>query len=56
MRHTRSLLTVRLPGEYVRESTGLGYAATIHTAQGVSADTMHGLLTGQESRQQLCTM
>ena len=55
MRHTRSLLTVRLPGEYVRESTGLGYAATIHTAQGVSADTMHGLLTGQESRQQLYT-
>jgi hypothetical protein len=40
----------------VRESTGLGYASTIHSAQGVSADTMHGLLTGQESRQQLYTM
>src|SRR5688572_26739835 len=26
------------------------------SAQGVSADTMHGLLTGQESRQQLYTM
>ena len=37
-------------------STGLGYATTIHAAQGVSADTMHGLLTGQESRQQLYTM
>ena len=37
-------------------STGLGYATTIHGAQGVSADTMHGLLTGQESRQQLYTM
>ena len=37
-------------------STGLGYATTIHSAQGVSADTMHGLLTGQESRQQLYTM
>ena len=39
-----------------RASTGLGYATTIHAAQGVSADTMHGLLTGQESRQQLYTM
>src|SRR5687768_1308363 len=56
VRHTRSQLTVRLPTEYVRESTGLGYATTIHAAQGVSADTMHGLLTGQESRQQLYTM
>ena len=37
-------------------STGLGYATTIHSAQGVTADTMHGLLTGQESRQQLYTM
>ena len=56
VRHGRSHLTVRLPTEYVRESTGLGYATTIHGAQGVSADTMHGLLTGQESRQQLYTM
>ena len=37
-------------------STGLGYASTIHAAQGVSADTMHGLVTGLESRQQLYTM
>jgi hypothetical protein len=56
VRHTRSHLTVRLPTEYVRESTGLGYATTIHAAQGVSADTMHSLLTGKESRQQLYTM
>ena len=56
VRHTRSQLTVRLPIDYVRASTGLGYATTIHSAQGVSADTMHGLLTGQESRQQLYTM
>jgi hypothetical protein len=56
VRHTRSHLTVRLPRDYVREWTGLGYAATIHAAQGVSADTMHGLLTGQASRQQLYTM
>ena len=57
VRHTRSQLTaVRLPIDYVRTSTCLGYATTIHNAQGVSADTMHGLLTGQESRQQLYTM
>jgi conjugative relaxase-like TrwC/TraI family protein len=56
VRHTRSRHTVRLPADYVRESTGLGYATTIHAAQGVSADTMHGLATGQESRQQLYTM
>jgi hypothetical protein len=56
VRHNRSRLTVRLPADYVSESTGLGYASTIHSAQGVSADTIHGLATGQESRQQLYTM
>jgi len=56
VRHTRSHLTVRLPADYVTTSTGLGYATTIHAAQGVSADTMHGLVCGQESRQQLYTM
>ena len=56
VRHNRSQLTVRPPIDYVRNSTGLGYATTIHSAQGVSADTMHGLLTGHESRQQLYTM
>jgi len=56
VRHNRSHLTVQLPADYVRTSTGLGYATTIHGAQGVTADTMHGLVTGQESRQQLYTM
>ena len=56
VRHTRSQLTTRLPADYARASTGLGYASTIHSAQGITADTMHGLLTGQESRQQLYTM
>jgi AAA domain len=55
-RHTRSHRTVRLPAGYVQTSTGLGYATTIHAAQGVTADTMHGLATGQEFRQQLYTM
>jgi hypothetical protein len=56
VRHTRSHFTVRLPADYICTSTGLGYATTIHAAQGISADTMHGLLTGQESRQQLYTL
>ena len=56
VRHSRSQLKCRLPADYVTTSTGLGYATTIHGAQGVSADTMHGLITGQESRQQLYTM
>jgi hypothetical protein len=56
VRHTRSHHAVRLPADYVQASTGLGYAATIHGAQGATADTMHGLVTGQESRQQLYTM
>jgi conjugative relaxase-like TrwC/TraI family protein len=56
VRHNRSNLTVRLPADYVHASTGLGYATTIHGAQGVTADTMHGVATGQESRQQLYTM
>jgi AAA domain len=55
-RHTSSHRTVRLPAGYVQTSTGLGYATTIHAAQGATADTMHGLVTGQESRQQLYTM
>jgi hypothetical protein len=48
--------SIQLPASYVRESVELGYATTIHTAQGITADTMHGLITGNESRQQLYTM
>ena len=45
-----------MPAGYVQESVELGYATTVHTAQGVTADTMHGVVTGGESRQQLYTM
>jgi ATP-dependent exoDNAse (exonuclease V) alpha subunit len=34
----------------------LGYATTVHTAQGITADAVPGLITGHESRQQLYTM
>lgn len=47
---------VVLPASYVTDSVDLGYATTIHGAQGVTADVMHGILTGTETRQQLYTM
>jgi hypothetical protein len=56
VQHRRSGRTIQLPASYVRDSVELGYATTIHTAQGITADTMHGLITGNESRQQLYTM
>ncbi|WP_299520915.1 MobF family relaxase [uncultured Serinicoccus sp.] len=54
--HLGSGRHITLPADYVTESTELGYASTVHTAQGVSVDTTHGVATGQESRQQLYTM
>ncbi|HZI98263.1 MAG TPA: MobF family relaxase, partial [Actinomycetales bacterium] len=56
VQHTQNGRTVRLPADYVGASAELGYATTVHTAQGVSVDTMHGLASGLESRQQLYTM
>jgi hypothetical protein len=56
VQHRRTGRTIQLPASYVRHSVELGYATTIHTAQGITADTMHGLITGHESRQQLYTM
>jgi conjugative relaxase-like TrwC/TraI family protein len=56
VRHIRNGRTATLPADYVSTATELGYATTVHTAQGVTADTMHGVVTGEESRQQLYTM
>jgi ATP-dependent exoDNAse (exonuclease V) alpha subunit len=56
VRHARTGYTVTLPADYVGTATELAYATTVHTAQGVTADTMHGFVTGEESRQQLYTM
>jgi ATP-dependent exoDNAse (exonuclease V) alpha subunit len=56
VRHVRNGRTATLPAGYVSTATGLGYASTVHTAQGVTADTVHGVVTGEESRQQLYTM
>ena len=56
VRHLRNHNQLTLSAGYVAESVELGYATTIHTAQGITADTCHGLLTGQESRQLAYTM
>jgi len=56
VQNLRSRARLTLPAEYVSASVELGYATTIHGAQGVTADTSHGLLTGTESRQQAYTM
>jgi conjugative relaxase-like TrwC/TraI family protein len=56
VQHVRNHHRVRLPAAYVETSAELGYATTVHAAQGISVDTMHGVATGEESRQQLYTM
>ncbi|WP_299520562.1 MobF family relaxase [uncultured Serinicoccus sp.] len=56
VQHTRTARKIELPADYVAANVELGYASTVHTAQGVSVDITHGLATGQESRQQLYTM
>ncbi len=54
VQHCQSGRTIQLPAGYVRNFAELGYASSIHTAQGI--DTMQGLITGTESRRQLYTM
>jgi hypothetical protein len=56
VRHASSGRIVTLPPGYVATATQLGYATTVHTAQGVTVETMHGFATGAKSRQLLYTM
>ena len=42
-----------LPAGYVEQHVQLGYAGTIHGAQGATVDTTHTVLAGTESRQSL---
>lgn len=44
---------VRLPAEYVSESTELGYASTVHRAQGRTVDVARSLATDATSREGL---
>jgi hypothetical protein len=56
VRHLRNGRTVTLPASYVSRAAELDYASTVHTAQGVTAETMRGVVSGEESQQQLYTM
>jgi hypothetical protein len=53
VRHVDSRRTVHLPAGYVGQHVELGYATTIHLAQGRTADTCHTVLTGGENRHDL---
>lgn len=52
-RHLELGRTVELPADYVAEHVQLGYAITVHGAQGMTADSAHLVATGEETRQTL---
>ncbi|WP_051369608.1 MobF family relaxase [Phycicoccus elongatus] len=56
VRHLASRLHVDLPAGYVAAHVELGYASTVRTAQGITTDVLHGIVTGVEDRQLLYTM
>ena len=56
VRHLASRLHATLPADYVAAHVELGYASTVHTAQGITTDVVHGVVTGAEDRQLLYTM
>ncbi len=51
--HVGTNRVITLPANYVAEQVELGYARTVHGAQGLTADTAHSVGTGAESRQLL---
>ena len=51
--HADTRRSITLPGRYVHRYVELGYATTIHLAQGSTADTCHTVLTGDEDRESL---
>jgi len=53
VRHAESRRRVTLPADYVTQHVQLGYACTVHAAQGQTVDASHTVLTGTESRQLL---
>jgi DNA primase catalytic core len=52
-RHHGSTAVVTLPAAYVAEHVELGYATTVHGAQGMTLDTSHTVVMGDESRELL---
>jgi len=52
-KHLRTGRRLTLPADYVADHVSLGYATTVHGAQGITADVAHTVATGQETRQLL---
>ena len=53
VQHLTTHRVISLPGDYVAAHVDLGYARTLHSAQGLTADAAHTVATGAESRQML---
>lgn len=51
--HDGSGRRIRLPAAYVADHVDLGYASTVHGAQGITADTCHAVAAGTEDRRLL---
>ena len=49
--HLDTHATITLPADYVAGNVELGYACTVHGAQGITADTCHTVASGDEARQ-----
>lgn len=50
-RHTQHHGRIRLPAPYVTAQCELGYASTIHRAQGMTVDTSHALASARSHRE-----
>lgn len=50
VRHVEHGGTVTLPAAYVRENVELGFALTVHRAQGATVDTAHALIDSRADR------
>ncbi|MFD4406662.1 MobF family relaxase [Nocardia sp. NPDC058499] len=50
VRHVRTDLSITLPAWYSSEHVMLGYASTIMSSQGITSDTSHTVLSGNETR------
>ncbi|MFF7717544.1 AAA family ATPase [Streptomyces sp. NPDC007988] len=51
VRHTRHRGRIRLPADYLAAQCVLGYASTIHRAQGMTVDTSHALASARSTRE-----
>jgi DNA primase catalytic core len=48
--HDKLAKTITLPADHVANTVQLGYATTVHGAQGITTGTCHVVLTGEEDR------